>query len=180
MYKNASGYQYFRDGLRETQLDNLQSALDVVGMVPIIGEPIDLINAGISYGRGNYVEGSLSLAATIPFIGVGATVSKVGYGSFSSFKRAYGTAGKGNAWHHIVEQHSDNVAKFGAESIHNVNNLIKLPHGAGSIHAKVSGYYSSKQSFTEGKTVRQWLSNQNFQQQYDFGIKVLKQFGWKP
>ncbi len=77
VYKNASGYQYFRDGLRETQLDNLQSALDVVGMIPIIGEPIDLINAGISYGRGNYVEGSLSLAATIPFIGVGATVTKV-------------------------------------------------------------------------------------------------------
>ncbi|MGQ8869343.1 hypothetical protein [Myroides sp. TSA_177.3] len=78
VYKNASGYQYFRDGLRETQLDNLQSGLDIIGMVPIIGEPIDLINAGISYGRGRYVEGSLSLAATIPFIGVGATVSKVG------------------------------------------------------------------------------------------------------
>ncbi|MCS4238491.1 RHS repeat-associated protein [Myroides gitamensis] len=77
VYKNASGYQYFRDGLRETQLDNLQSGLDIIGMVPIIGEPIDLINAGISYGRGRYVEGSLSLAATIPFIGVGATVTKV-------------------------------------------------------------------------------------------------------
>ncbi|EKB04389.1 hypothetical protein HMPREF9716_03301, partial [Myroides odoratus CIP 103059] len=40
-------------------------------------EPIDLINAGISYGRGRYVEGSLSLAATIPFIGVGATTAKI-------------------------------------------------------------------------------------------------------
>ncbi|MGG5578834.1 hypothetical protein ACPDHL_16075 [Myroides sp. C15-4] len=77
VYKSASGYQYFRDGLRETQLDNLQSGLDIIGMVPIIGEPFDLINAGISYSRGNYVEGSLSLAATIPLIGVGATTAKI-------------------------------------------------------------------------------------------------------
>jgi hypothetical protein len=58
--------------------------------------------------------------------------------------------------------------------------LIKLQHGAGSIHARVSGYYSSKQPFTGGQTVRQWLSTQSFQQQYDFGIKILKQFGWTP
>jgi hypothetical protein len=45
---------------------------------------------------------------------------------------------------------------------------------------KVSGYYSSKQAFTNGKTVRQWLSSQSFQEQYDFGIKILKKFGWKP
>ncbi|WP_353160846.1 hypothetical protein [Myroides odoratus] len=44
----------------------------------------------------NNIAESLISAALIPFIGVGATVSKVGYGSFSSFKRAYGTAGKGN------------------------------------------------------------------------------------
>lgn len=66
------------------------------------------------------------------------------------------------------------------EAIHNAKNIIKLPHGAGSIHAKISGFYSSKQAFTGGKTVRQWLSTQSYQQQYEFGIKTLKQFGWKP
>lgn len=105
---------------------------------------------------------------------------ETGFKSFSAFKRASGSAGKGNAWHHIVEQHADNVTKFGAESIHNGSNIIKLPHGAGSIHAKVSGYYSSKQPFTGGQTVRKWLRSQSYQQQYDFGIKTLKQFGWKP
>ena len=53
----------------------------------------------------------------------------------------------GMAWHHIVEQNADNIAKFGAEKIHNTNNLIKLPHGKGSIHAKVSGFYNSKNLF---------------------------------
>lgn len=109
-----------------------------------------------------------------------ALAGKGGYSSFNAFKKAYGSAGKGNAWHHIVEQGSDNVSRFGAETIHNTNNLIKLPHGAGSIHAKISGYYSSKQPFTGGQTVRQWLSTQSYQQQYDFGIKTLKQFGWTP
>ena len=103
-----------------------------------------------------------------------------GYKSFKAFKRAMGSAGEGNAWHHIVEQRGNNISLFGAETIHNTNNLIKLPHGAGSIHAKVSGFYSSKQAFTGGQTVRQWLSTQSYQQQYDFGIKTLKQFGWTP
>jgi hypothetical protein len=67
-----------------------------------------------------------------------------------------------------------------AQKVHNVDNLIKLPHGANSIHAKVSGFYSSKQAFTGGKTVRKWLSTQSFQEQYDFGINTLKQFGWTP
>ena len=103
-----------------------------------------------------------------------------GYKSFKAFKRAMGSAGEGNAWHHIVEQRGNNISLFGAETIHDTNNLIKLPHGAGSIHAKVSGFYSSKQAFTGGQTVRQWLSTQSYQQQYDFGIKTLKQFGWTP
>jgi hypothetical protein len=122
-----------------------------------------------------------SFAKNADFFGVREVVAaKGGYSSFNAFKAAYGSAGKGNAWHHIVEQGGNNVSRFGAETIHNANNLIKLPHGAGSIHAKVSGFYSSKQAFTGGQTVRQWLSTQSYQQQYDFGIKTLKQFGWTP
>ena len=103
-----------------------------------------------------------------------------GYESFSAFKKAYGAAGQGMAWHHIVEQNADNIAKFGAEKIHNTKNLIKLPHGKGSIHANISGYYSSKQKFTNGLTVREWLKMQSYAEQYKFGISKLKEFGWKP
>jgi hypothetical protein len=36
---------------------------------------------------------------------------------------------------------------------------------------KISGYYSSKQPFSEGKTVRQWLSTKSYEEQYEFGIE---------
>ena len=81
-----------------------------------------------------------------------------GFNSFSAFKRAMGPAGTGQAWHHVVEQTPGNIATFGNQTVHNSGNLIKLPHGAGTIHARVSGHYSSIQPFTNGQTVRQWLS----------------------
>jgi len=84
------------------------------------------------------------------------------------------------AWHHIVEQNADNIARFGAEKIHNTKNVIRLPHGKGSIHAKILGHYSSKPAFANGMTVRQWLSTQSYEKQYKLGIKALKQSGWKP
>ncbi|PWG78091.1 hypothetical protein DDR33_24040 [Pararcticibacter amylolyticus] len=68
-----------------------------------------------------------------------------------------GSAGAGKACH-IVEQTPGNINQFGAQAIHNSENLTKLPHGAGTIHARVSGYYSSIQPFTGNQTVRQWLS----------------------
>lgn len=103
-----------------------------------------------------------------------------GYKSFAAFKKAYGSAGDGMAWHHIVEQNASNVSKFGAERIHNINNMVKLPHGKGSIHAKISGYYSSKQDFTNGLTIRDWLKTKNFEEQYEYGMNILYEYGWKP
>lgn len=95
----------------------------------------------------------------------------------SDVERLYGAAGEGQAWHHIVEQTPGNIVNFGAEAIHNPGNLVRIEHGAGSIHAKISGYYSSKQYFTGGQTVRQWLGKQSFKSQYQFGIDKLKEFG---
>ena len=65
-----------------------------------------------------------------------------------------GPAGKGKAWHYVVEQNPSNKSKFGPKALHNTNNIIRLPHGKGSIHAKISGFYSSKQRFSKGQTVR--------------------------
>jgi RHS repeat-associated protein len=107
--------------------------------------------------------------------------ASIGFRSFSAFKRYYGAAGKGRAWHHIVEQTTSNISKFGSENIHNIDNVINIDHGAGSLHAKVSGYYSSIQPTITGSstmTVRQWLSGKSYQEQYNFGIGVLKKFGW--
>jgi hypothetical protein len=59
-------------------------------------------------------------------------------------------------------------------------NLVKLPNGPGSLHNQISGFYSSKQPFTNGLTVRQWLSSQTFEQQFKFGQDVISQFGGNP
>jgi hypothetical protein len=93
-----------------------------------------------------------------------------------------GPAGEGYAWHHIVEQTASNVARFGPDAVHSLDNVVRLPSGAGSIHARLSGFYSSIQPAVTGSTtmtVRQWSSTQSFQQQYEFGIKVLQSFGVK-
>jgi RHS repeat-associated protein len=97
-----------------------------------------------------------------------------GFGSMSSFRRAYGSAGPDAQWHHIVEQNPTNLGQFGAESIHNTSNIIALDE---TIHRQVSGYYSSIQPFTGGQTVRQWVSAQPFDAQHQFGLDVLDMFG---
>lgn len=50
-------------------LDGFQLVLDIVGLVPGFGDIADLINAGISFLRGNYFEGFLSLIGAIPVVG---------------------------------------------------------------------------------------------------------------
>jgi hypothetical protein len=51
--------------------------LDFVGLVPGFGESVDLVNAGISGLRGDYVNAGLSTSAAIPFVGWGATLGKL-------------------------------------------------------------------------------------------------------
>ncbi|MGW1795484.1 golvesin C-terminal-like domain-containing protein [Streptomyces sp. NPDC001984] len=54
------------------------AALDVVGLVPVVGEVADVAN-GIWYAaEGNYVDAALSLTSAIPLVGYGATAVKAG------------------------------------------------------------------------------------------------------
>jgi len=50
-------------------LDTLQTVLDWAGLIPVIGDALDIINACIYFWRGKYFEGFLSLLAIIPVIG---------------------------------------------------------------------------------------------------------------
>jgi len=51
------------------EMDRLQTLFDWVGLIPVIGDFIDVINAAISFGRGRTFEGLLSLIAVIPVAG---------------------------------------------------------------------------------------------------------------
>ncbi len=108
---------------------------------------------------------------------VGSKVHRAGktfrtFKSFRAFKRAMGSPGKGRVWHHIVEKNK--VGQFTAETIHSTDNIVSIPK---KIHDKISGYYSSKRDFTNGLRVRDWLKGQSWQEQYEFGLKTMAEFG---
>jgi RHS repeat-associated protein len=50
-------------------LDIAQTGLDALGMIPVVGEPIDGLNAGIYWVRGDKVNAALSAASMLPIAG---------------------------------------------------------------------------------------------------------------
>lgn len=48
-------------------------ALDLVGLIPVVGEVADGVNAGWYAAEGDYVNAALSAAAMVPFVGWAAT-----------------------------------------------------------------------------------------------------------
>ena len=158
---------------------SIHTALDAAGTV---FEPADAVNALLYGVEGDYLNAGLCAVAMVPILGNVATAGKVavkGYKSYPAFIRDFGKAGDGMNWHHIVEQNPANIKKFGQEMLQNTHNIIRIPGGKGSLHARISGHYSSKPSQLKGLTVRQWLNTKSFEEQYEYGIKMLKEFGWE-
>ena len=62
-----------------------QSGLDIVGLIPVLGEVADGINGVIYICRGDTINAALSIGAMVPVGGQGATVAKVGL----KWKNAY-------------------------------------------------------------------------------------------
>jgi uncharacterized protein YukE len=56
----------------------VHGGLDLAGMVPVIGEPADLANAGIYALEGDMANAALSGGAALPFVGMAATGAKWG------------------------------------------------------------------------------------------------------
>jgi YD repeat-containing protein len=92
-----------------------------------------------------------------------------GFNTFGALKKLLGSAGPGNEWHHIVEQ--SQAGRFGKLSIQNTANVVPLSK---SQHGQLTGFYNSKQEFSGSLTVRQWLSTQSFDAQYQFGLRQIE------
>jgi RHS repeat-associated protein len=103
-----------------------------------------------------------------------------GFKNFNQLKKYLGDPGKGNVYHHIVEQSQikNSRAGFDASWIHNVNNVVKI---SSKLNQDINTFYSSKHATdfvnTGGKIFRDWLNTQSFQQQYEWGLKVLRFYG---
>jgi hypothetical protein len=94
--------------------------------------PGGVAGVGFVYDPPRYRYATNTLSDGLRFADEGAQ----GFGSMSSFRRAYGSAGPDTPWHHIVEQNPTNLTQFGAESIHNTSNILALDT---AIHRQVSG-----------------------------------------
>ena len=70
-----------------------------------------------------------------------------------------------------MEQRAINLQRFGAEAIHSTKNVVNI---ARDVNQAIANYYSSiRPAFTGTKTVRQWLTNQSFARQFEFGMDIL-------
>jgi RHS repeat-associated protein len=101
-----------------------------------------------------------------------ASTASRGFKSFDRLKKYFGSPGDGNVWHHIVEQSKE--GKFGAQAIHNVDNVIAIPE---KLNAELNRLYSSIRPGITGSdklTVREWLASKSLQQNYDFGRAALE------
>lgn len=115
---------------------------------PLTAEDGATLAIGIFPG-GSDIVGLSKAAKTLP----------EGYSSFSAAKRAMGSPGQGNVFDHVVEQSQIRRSGFAPEDIHNPFNMNPVSARSNQIKAN---YCSSKQPFTGGKTVRDWLTGQSF------------------
>ena len=124
----------------------------------------------IGWGAGAIISalGPAAAASSIPAGG------GVAYESFQQLKNSMGSAGAGMQWHHIVEQCQIKRSGFPVSWIQNSNNVIRITT---EIHRKVSAYYSQIQTFTNGMTFRNWVTQFSFEEQYEWGLYVLRLFG---
>lgn len=90
--------------------------------------------------------------------------------ALAALLKAFGSAGSGSEYHHIVEQGGDNEENIPAEQLHSTKNVIPLPR---MLHELVSAEYSKRYGET-GMTVRQWLRTQPFDVQWKYGIDTLR------
>ncbi|MGH7139338.1 MAG: hypothetical protein ACREHD_26635, partial [Pirellulales bacterium] len=171
-----------------------------LAVVSIVNEGADWAITVSDVTQGNW----WSLAALLPFVSAGAIaiLSKNGdvlfklsddavryynhggelgrgFASHDELVEFLGRAGKNKTngqlnWHHIVEQHAENMAKFGAEAVHNTANVIALP---ADMHVEITAFYGSTQELVTGSatmTVREWIKSKSYREQYDFGVKVFE------
>jgi len=77
----------------EQILDGIQLGLDVVGLIPVVGEVADIASGIISLFRGDYVGAGLSLLSAIPFVGYAGAAGKAARYS-AKMAEASGKTGK--------------------------------------------------------------------------------------
>lgn len=96
-------------------LDAIQTGLSVLGLVPVLGEVFDVVNAGVSLARGNHFDSGVNLMSAILGIGQAATGLK--------FAAAGGALITGVR----VHDRAEDVANAGTTTANKLDNVLALP-----------------------------------------------------
>ena len=90
-------------------LDATQTALDLAGLLPGIGEFADVISGTISLARGNYAEAALNFAAAIPLAGTFIAGTKI-------VKKAINTAEDNKGVYDLLVKNADDIQGYVGQS----------------------------------------------------------------
>lgn len=141
-------------------LNGIQTTLSFLGMTPVFGAVFDVVNAGISIGRGNYVDAGFNLASAIPGIGDFAAGAKLigagaaaygGYRGFTAlglrvdnvFSSGLPSISRATQSHHLIPQAVHKEFKSFLPSnykIHHAQNRMTLPTPFHGNHPSYSNY----------------------------------------
>ncbi|WP_300667125.1 RHS repeat-associated core domain-containing protein, partial [Fluviicola sp.] len=171
---------YLQEQGRLAQLEKLKydfaRTQNIFGLMYEISPASSIPDIAGNIQTGSYwTAGGIAALELTPFDEV-ADAIRANKRAFRSFKSLNGSAGVRMEWHHVVEQHADNVLKFGHEVIQNSDNLIRLDV---NLHRLVTGHYNSRgpEGFSR---VRDYVKTLSFNEQREYGLKIMRQVGWKP
>ncbi|TRX30286.1 GIY-YIG nuclease family protein [Flavobacterium sp. ZT3R18] len=90
-------------------LDATQTALDLIGLIPVAGEAADIISGTISLARGNYGDAALSFASAIPIAGTFIGGAKI-------IKKAVKAVGDNKGVYDLVVKNADDIQGYVGQS----------------------------------------------------------------
>ena len=147
-------------------------AVDLIPFVSGVGEVTKALGAAKKAGK--LLDDVNDTKKAIENMAELAEAGQDGYRTFKTAKKHMENVSD-IEWHHLVEQSQVGRSGFAKISINNSSNLVGI---SSDLHHKISSIYSSKPKFIKNsgqfKTVRDWVSTLNYQQQYTFGVFALQ------
>lgn len=158
----------------------LTQHVDTNGAVfPVVSDPLPLVAIYIAANvalRVGISVAARAFAVVVPRVGLRVTAS-TGRTTFAQAKALIGNLKPNYDWHHIVVQ---SQTKFAPTMIHNTKNLIQVPR---AIHQKcltptqngtrVGNFLGVNFRAGQGRITDQ-VRKLTYQQQYDFGVRLLR------
>jgi hypothetical protein len=152
---------------------------------PVAGEIFDAYE--LAQTVADFHEMHLESDAAIRFVQEGtheldalrASPENEGFSSSAAFakediEKKFGPAGDGYDYHHIVEQGGPNETNIAPEVLHSTENMIKIPK---ILHEEITAIYSKRAPYTEGLSLRRWLSTKPYEFQRERGLAIMRKLG---